>query len=130
MVILARLQNRQCAAQRRAAIPQSRESDVAHPLQGTLGREGILLAPGICEVTPPVALLTAHEARMSVACCATYPCSMLVALGSGRCELPAKVVAAAAEITAGLLKSDGDAAAGFGTWLPIAEHSALFAADC
>ncbi|MGO9607441.1 MAG: hypothetical protein ACLQAT_29270 [Candidatus Binataceae bacterium] len=73
----------------------------------------MLLAPGIFEVRPLVALLTAHEARMSVACCATYPCSMLVALGSGRFVLPAKVEAAV-EITAGLLKSDGAAAAGFG----------------
>jgi len=39
---------------------------------------------------------------------------MLVALGSGRFVLPANVEAAA-EITAGLLKSDGAAAAGFGT---------------
>lgn len=31
----------------------------------------MLLAPGIFEVKPPVALLTAHEARMSVACAAT-----------------------------------------------------------
>lgn len=54
---------------------------------------------------------------------------MLVALGSGRLVVPAKV-AAAAEITDGLLKSDGDAAAGFGAWLEIAEHSALFAAVC
>jgi hypothetical protein len=39
---------------------------------------------------------------------------MLVALGSGRFVLPAKEEAAA-DITAGLLKSDGAAAAGFGT---------------
>jgi hypothetical protein len=66
--------------------------------QGTWGIEGTLPAPGIFEVRPPVALLTAHEARMSVACCATYPCSMLVTLGCGSCVLPAKVEAAA-EIT-------------------------------
>jgi hypothetical protein len=39
---------------------------------------------------------------------------MLVALGSGRLVLPANFEAAA-EITAELLKSDGAAAAGFGT---------------
>jgi hypothetical protein len=39
---------------------------------------------------------------------------MLVALGSGSWVLPAKVEAAA-ESTPGLLKSDGEAAAGFGT---------------
>jgi hypothetical protein len=39
---------------------------------------------------------------------------MLVALGSGRLVLPANVEAAA-EITAELFKSDGAAAAGFGT---------------
>ena len=61
-----------------------------------------------------VALLAAHEARMSVACCATYPCSMLVALGSGRLVVPANEEAAA-EITAGLLRTDGGAEAGFGT---------------
>jgi hypothetical protein len=54
---------------------------------------------------------------------------MPVALGSGSFVLPAKVEAAV-EITDGLLNSDGDAAAGFGTWLPSAEHTALFAADC
>ena len=54
---------------------------------------------------------------------------MLVALGRGRFVLPANLEAAA-EITAELVKSDGEAAAGFGTWLPIAEHSAEFAAVC
>jgi hypothetical protein len=52
---------------------------------------------------------------------------MLVALGSGRCALPANT-GAAAEIIPGLLRSDGDAEAGFGAWLPTAEHRALFAA--
>ena len=66
---------------------------------------------------------------MSVACCATYRCSRLVALGSGRCVLPANI-GAAAEITPGLLNSDGEAAAGLGARLLIAEHKALFAADC
>lgn len=96
---------------------------------GILGIEGRLLAPGIFELRPLVALLAAHEARMLVACCATYPCSKLVALVSGSFVLLANV-AAAADITDGLLKTDGVAAAGFGTWLPTAEHSALFAADC
>jgi hypothetical protein len=54
---------------------------------------------------------------------------MLVALGSGRCALPANI-GAAEEITAGLLKSDGDAEPGVGAWLAIAEHRALFAAGC
>ena len=36
------------------------------PPQGIFGIEGIL--PGSCDVRPPVALLTAHDARMSVAC--------------------------------------------------------------
>lgn len=81
---------------------------------GILGIEGILLAPGIFEGRPLVALLTAHEAKMSVACCATYPCSILVALGSGSFVLLANVEAAA-EITDGLLKTEGAAAAGFGT---------------
>lgn len=96
---------------------------------GILGIEGRLLAPGIFDVRPLVALLAAHEARMPVACCATYPCSRLVALVSGSFVLLANVEAAA-DITDGLLKTDGVAAAGFGTWLPTAEHSALFAADC
>ena len=82
--------------------------------QGIWGIEGKLPAPGIFEVTPLAALLTAHEARMSVACCATYPCSRLFALDSGSCVLPANLEAAA-EITAGLLKTEGVAAAGFGT---------------
>ena len=73
-----------------------------------------MLAPGIFDVTLPVALVTAHEARMSVACCATYPCSMLVALGSGRLVLPAND-AAAVEIRLGSLNADGVAEAGFGT---------------
>lgn len=58
-------------------------------------------------------LLVAHEARIPVAYRATYPCSMLVALDSDRLEPPANV-AAAAEITLGLLKADGVAAAEFG----------------
>jgi hypothetical protein len=82
--------------------------------QGMLGTDGRLLAPGIFDVTPLVALLTAHDARMSVACCATYPCSMLVALGSGRLELPAND-AAAVDITLGSLNADGLADAGLGT---------------
>ncbi len=84
--------------------------------QGIDGIDGRLLAlaPGIFEVSPPAALLTAHEARMSVACCATYPCSMLVALGSGRLVLPANE-AAAVDITLGSLNVDGVAEAGFGT---------------
>lgn len=43
--------------------------------------------------------------------------------------LPAKVVAAV-DMTAGLLNTEGSALAAFGTWLPTAEHRALFAADC
>ena len=39
-----------------------------YPAQGIFGTEGRLLAPGT--FMPPVALLTAHEAMMSVACCA------------------------------------------------------------
>ena len=84
------------------------------PFQGILGTEGKLLAPGIVGAKPPVALLAAQEARMSVACCATYCLSKPVALGSERCVLPANM-GAAAEITLGLLKSDGEAAAGLGT---------------
>jgi hypothetical protein len=89
----------------------ARDSRIAASVdrQGMLGTDGRLLAPGIFDV----ALLTAHDARMSVACCATYPCSMLVALGSGRLVLPAND-AAAVEITLGSLSADGLAAAGFG----------------
>ena len=63
---------------------------------------------------PPAALFTAQEAKISVACSATYVCSMLVALGNGKWVLPENVEAAV-EITLGLLKSEGDAAAGLGT---------------
>jgi len=74
----------------------------------------MLPAPGTFEVSPLVASLVAHDARMSEECCDTYPCSRLVALGSGRWTLLANI-AAAAEIIDWLLKSEGDAAAGFGT---------------
>ena len=37
--------------------------------QGNLGIEGKLLAAGVLEVSPPVTLLVAHEARISLACC-------------------------------------------------------------
>ncbi len=91
------------------------------------GSEGRPPAPGIFEVM----LLVAHEARIPVACCATYPCSILVALDSDRLEPePPANVAAAAEITPGLLKADGVAAAGFGIRLASAAHNALFAAGC
>jgi hypothetical protein len=76
--------------------------------------EGRLPAPGTLEVSPPVTLLVAHDARISEPCCDTYPCNRLVALGSGRWTLLANI-AAAAEIIDGLLNSEGDAAAGFGT---------------
>lgn len=69
-----------------------------------------MLVPGIFEVSP----LVVHEARISVACCDTYPCSMPVALGSGTWTLLAEI-AAAAEIAVWLLKSDGEAVSGFGT---------------
>ena len=68
--------------------------------------EGKLPAAGILEVSPLVALLVAHEARISLACGDTYPSSMLVALGSGRWTLLANI-AAAAEIIGWLLKSEG-----------------------
>src|SRR5271157_4249424 len=54
---------------------------------------------------------------------------MSVALGSGTLVLPANVEAAA-DITPGSLRADGSAVAGFGKRLAIAEHNALFAADC
>jgi hypothetical protein len=76
--------------------------------------EGKLLAPGILEVSPLLALLVAHDDRMSWACCDRYPCSRLVAIGSARWTLVA-TIAAAAEMIDGLLKSEGDAAAGFHT---------------
>ena len=60
-----------------------------------------------------VALAVAHDARMSVACCATYPFSISVAPASGRFVLPANDEAAA-DITLGSLNADGPAAAGFG----------------
>lgn len=69
--------------------------------QGIFRIEGTL--PGSCDVRPPVALLTPHDAKMSVACCATYPFSMSVALGSGMRVLPANVEAAA-DITPASLK--------------------------
>jgi hypothetical protein len=40
---------------------------------------------------------------------------MLVALGSGRCTLPANIEAAAEEMTPGLFNTEGDAEAGFET---------------
>lgn len=83
------------------------------PAQGILGIEGRLPAPGSLEVKLLVALLVAHDARMLVACCATYPFSNSVALGSGRCVLPANDEAAV-DITAGSLNTDGPAVAGFG----------------
>jgi hypothetical protein len=65
-------------------------------------------------VNPLVALLIAHDARMSVACCATYPLSRPVALGNGRCVLPANDDAAV-DMTSGLLRADGLAEVGSGT---------------
>src|ERR1700681_1547270 len=81
--------------------------------QGILGIEGKLPAPGSFEVKPPVALLAAHDARMSVACCTTYPFSRSVAPGSGRFVLPANDEAAI-DITAGSLNADGPTEAAFG----------------
>lgn len=78
-----------------------------------LGTDGRLPAPGIFEVKPLAALLVAHDARMSVACCATYPFNMSVALESGRLVLPANDEAAVV-ITVGSLNADGPAAVGFG----------------
>src|ERR1700719_744951 len=99
------------------------------PAQGILGIEGKLPAPGSFGVKPPVALLAAHDARMSVACCVTYPFSRSVAPGSGRFVLPANDEAAV-DITAGSLNADGLTEAGFGKRLASDEHNALFAADC
>jgi hypothetical protein len=76
-----------------------------------------------------VALEAAHEPRMSVAWCIAYAFIMSVALGSGRCVLPANDEAAV-ESTPGSLRADGPAAAGLGNLLAIAEHNALLAADC
>jgi hypothetical protein len=72
-----------------------------------------------------VALEAAHEPRMSVAWCIAYAFIMSVALGSGRCVLPANDEAAV-ESTPGSLRADGPAAAGLGNLLAIAEHNALF----
>jgi hypothetical protein len=82
-------------------------------LQGILGIEVILPAPGSFEVKPVVALLAAHDARMSVACCDTYPFSRSVALDNGSFVLPANDEAAV-DITAGSLNADGPAEAGLG----------------
>jgi len=87
------------------------------------------MPPPLGSVMPPVALLTAHDARMSLACCAIYPFSIEVASGSGRCVLPAND-GAAADSTDGSLSAEGPAEAGLGKWLLIAEQRALFAADC
>lgn len=57
--------------------------------------------------------MVAHDARMSVACCDTYPLSMSVAPGSGSFVLPANNDAAV-DITAGSLNAEGPAEAGFG----------------
>ena len=97
--------------------------------QGSFGIEGKPLAPGICGTMPLVALPVAQEPRMSVACCIAYAFIMSVALGSGRCVLPANDEAAV-ESTPGSLRADGPAAAGLGNLLAIAEHNALLAADC
>jgi hypothetical protein len=59
----------------------------------------MLPAAGNFEVKPLVALLVAQDARMSVACCDTYPLSRSVAPGSGSFVLPANVEAAV-DITA------------------------------
>jgi hypothetical protein len=64
---------------------------------------------------PLVALAVAHEPRMSVACCIAYAFIMSVALGSGRCVLPANDEAAV-ESTPGSLRADGPAAADLGTY--------------
>ena len=81
--------------------------------QGNLGIEVKLPAPGSFEVKPLLALLAAHDARMSVACCDTYPFSRSVALDIGSFVLPANDDAAV-DITAGLLSADGPAEAGLG----------------
>ena len=60
-----------------------------------------------------MALLVAHDAKMSVACCDTYPFSRSVALESGSFVLPANDEAAA-DITVGSLSADGPAEAGLG----------------
>src|ERR1700735_1200771 len=54
---------------------------------------------------------------------------MSVALGSGIFVLPANDEAAV-ESTLGSLNAEGPAVAGLGNLLAIAEHKALFAADC
>jgi hypothetical protein len=97
--------------------------------QGSFGIEGKPLVPGICGTMPLVALPVAHEPSMSVACCIAYAFIISVALGSGRCVLPANDEAAV-ESTLGSLRTDGPAAAGLGNLLAIAEHNALLAADC
>src|SRR6476646_5830365 len=84
--------------------------------QGSFGIEGRPLDPGICGTMPLVALEAAHEPRMSVACCIAYAFIMSVALGSGRCVLPANDEAAV-ESTPGSLRADGPAAAGLGNLL-------------
>jgi len=76
-----------------------------------------------------VALPAAHDAKMSLACCDTYPLSRSVAPGSGRLLLAANDDAAV-DITAGSLNAEGLTEETFGKWLPTAEHNALFAADC
>ena len=97
---------------------------------GRFGMEGTPpLVPGIPGTIPLVAPPVAHEPRMSVACCIAYAFIMSVALGSGRCVLPANDEAAS-ERRRGGYRADGPAAAGLGNLLAIAEHNALFAADC
>ena len=58
-------------ARRRCALNQSSTRSVRYLPQGHLGIEGKLLAPGIFEGKPLVALLAAHDAKMSLACCDT-----------------------------------------------------------
>ena len=95
------------------AISDGSEQQGSRPTQGILGIEVKLPAPGSFEVKPPVALLAAHDARMAVACCDTYPLSRSVALDTGSFVLPANDEAAV-DITAGSLSAEGPAEAGLG----------------
>lgn len=65
-----------------------------------------MLPPGSLDFRLSVALLTAHDWIMSLACPATKFLSMLVAPPSGRCALLANDEDAVV-ITAGLLSVDG-----------------------
>ena len=85
-----------------------------------------MLPPGSFDFRLPVALLTAHDSMMSLACCDTKFLSMLVAPLTGICSLLANDEDAVV-ITAGLLSEEGLIEVALGKCFATAEHSAALA---